>query len=47
MRRLDEFTKEEWFEVCKHARPDLTEDEFDQLWEDFVAAKEAGRLRSN
>ena len=36
--RLDEFTKDEWRDVCMTARPDLTEEEFDQLWEEFQAA---------
>lgn len=39
--RLDEYTKDEWRDVCMKARPDLSDDEFEQLWADFQAMKRA------
>jgi len=37
--RLNEFTKEEWFDVCRRLRPHLTWGEFEAMWAEFVAAK--------
>lgn len=37
--RLNEYTKEEWLDVCRRVRPDLTEAEFEKMWADFVEEK--------
>ena len=42
--RLYELTKDEWFVVCRRVRPELTEEEFSRLWEDFQTKKAEGRL---
>lgn len=39
VRPLDEFTKEEWREVSRLARPDWTEEQFEKYWDEFVAMK--------
>ena len=42
--RLDEFTKDEWRDVCRRLRPDITDDEFDEEWREFQAHKRRRRL---
>lgn len=42
--RLDEFDAVEWFDVCRRLQPDLTQERFDELWNEFQAEK-AERLR--
>lgn len=37
--RLNEFDADEWFDVCRRIRPDLTREEFDEKWLEFIAAK--------
>jgi hypothetical protein len=37
--RLDEFDADEWFDVMKRIRPDLTREEFDELWAKFQRDK--------
>jgi len=39
--RLDEFDADEWFEVCRRLRPEVTREEFDQMWAEFAALKAA------
>jgi hypothetical protein len=38
---LNEFDKNEWYDVCRALMPGLTEEEYDALWADFQAAKAA------
>ena len=42
---LDDFDREEWWDVCRRVRPDLTRDEYDKMWEEFVAMKQRKRLQ--
>lgn len=44
MMRLDEYTKDEWFSVCKRLSPGLTETEYNRMWEDFQMAKSKKEL---
>ena len=45
--RLDEFDKAEWWDVCRRVKPDLTEEEYDRMWDSFQAEKaERQRARS-
>jgi len=37
--RMDEFDKDEWYQVCRTVRPDWTEAQFDKAWADFCEAK--------
>ncbi len=37
---LDEFDKTEWFDVCRIIKPDLTEEEYTEMWNDFQLRKE-------
>jgi hypothetical protein len=37
--RLDEFDKTEWRDVTRKLRPDWTEEQFEQEWAAFQAAK--------
>lgn len=42
--RLDEFDKDEWREVCRRLRPDVTDIEYEAMWNDFQERKADGRL---
>lgn len=42
--RLDELTREEWFALIHFIKPELTEDEFDDMWERFLTMKRTGSL---
>lgn len=37
--RLDELDKQEWRDVAKKVRPDLTDEEFEKMWEEFHREK--------
>lgn len=37
--RLNELTKDEFWDVARRLRPDLTREQFDADWEEFQAAK--------
>jgi hypothetical protein len=39
--RLDEFDKIEWRDIARLVRPDWTEDDFEQAWNDFCELKSA------
>lgn len=41
---LNELDKEEWWDVARRVRPDITREEYDRMWEEFQVEKEA-RLR--
>ncbi len=32
---LNEFTKDEWWDVCHSVKPDINRDEFDVAWKEF------------
>lgn len=36
---MKEFTKEEWWYICKKIRPDWTFEHFEKLWEQFLTTK--------
>lgn len=45
--RLDELDKEEWWDVCRRMRPDMTREQYDADWKEFIAMKaEHQRQRS-
>lgn len=37
--RLDEYSKEEWFDVARSLKPGLSDEEYDRMWLDFCAMK--------
>lgn len=37
--RLYEYEKHEWRDICKAIKPDMTEEEFEQKWEEFCRLK--------
>ena len=37
--RLDEYDKQDWFDVCKQLRPGLTWEEYGPLWDEFQRLK--------
>lgn len=37
--RLDELDRDEWWQVAHQLRPDLSREDFDQLWGVFAQAK--------
>lgn len=43
---LHEYNRDEWFDVMRHAKPDITREEFDEYWEQFQADK-AERARKH
>lgn len=43
LQRLDEYTKDEWRAVAKHLVPNLTDEQYDVMWDEFVEFK---RLRA-
>lgn len=43
--RLDEYTKDEWWDVARAVKPDLTREEYDAMWERFQADKARSALQ--
>lgn len=43
--RLDEFDFDEWFDVGRKLKPQLTHAEFQKMWDEFHAEKEARLAR--
>lgn len=39
--RLDEFTKDEWFDVVRELKPGITREEYTVMWDEFQETKEA------
>jgi hypothetical protein len=39
--RLNEFDKNEWWDVCRKMQPDLSRAQFDAMWADFCRSKAA------
>jgi hypothetical protein len=37
--RLNEFGKAEWFDIARKLKPNLTEDEYNLMWDEFQQAK--------
>jgi hypothetical protein len=37
--RLDEFDKNEWRDVARRLKPDMTDAQFDEAWDEFQADK--------
>lgn len=38
--RLDEYTKDEWRSIAMKLKPEWTEQDFDQAWNEFIQMKE-------
>lgn len=38
--KLNEFDKDEWRDVSRKLRPDWTEEQFEEAWQEFVALKQ-------
>lgn len=43
--RLNEYDQDEWWDVCRRLRPDITRKEFDVMWADFIAEKRRRSLQ--
>lgn len=43
--RLDEFDVNEWWDVARECKPDITREEFQQLWDDYHKEKAKKRLQ--
>lgn len=41
MIQLNEYDKLEWLDVAKVLKPSLTNKEYEEMWEEFVAFKKA------
>jgi hypothetical protein len=39
-----EYTKDEWKEIALKVKPDLTDDEYDAMWNDFQSRKAEGQF---
>lgn len=39
--RLNEYDKDEWFDVLRKLRPELTEEEYTAMWDAFHERKDA------
>lgn len=39
--RLDEITRDEWLDAMRKTIPDLTDEDFEEAWEEFQAKKRA------
>jgi len=35
--RLDEYDQDEWWDVCHRLRPDVSREQFDVQWAEFLA----------
>lgn len=42
--RLNEWTKDEFFEVARRVKSGITTEEYDAMWDDFVEKKLDGRF---
>lgn len=41
---LNAFDREEWWDICRSVRPDITRDQFEIDWQEFLALKKTKRL---
>jgi hypothetical protein len=39
MTRLDEYDHVEWWDICRRLRPDVTEEEFAEMWAEYLEIK--------
>jgi hypothetical protein len=44
LNKLDEFAKEEWWDICRKLRPDITREQFEIDWREFHLYKTAKAL---
>lgn len=44
---LNELDQNEWWDVCREVRPDLSRADFEAMWADFVERKASGALSVN
>lgn len=42
---LNEFTKDEWFDIAKEMKPGLTTQEYEEMWRRFECAKSKKQLQ--
>lgn len=45
MVKLNEFDKNEWWDVCQRAAPHVTKEQFDQQWDEFCTKKRNKELQ--
>lgn len=38
--KLNEYTKDEWFDVLRRINPTLTREQYEVMWEEFLKRKE-------
>lgn len=43
-RRLDELNKDEWRDVARRLKPEWTEEQFEEAWQEFVELQRRKRL---
>jgi len=43
--KLNELTKEEWRDIVREAKPGLSDEEYEQMWARFQAAKQRKQLQ--
>lgn len=37
--RINEFDREEWWDVARRVRPDLAREDYDRMWDEFQQEK--------
>jgi len=42
--RLNEYDADEWFDLARSLNPNLTRDQFDKQWQEFVELKRMKQL---
>lgn len=45
MIRLNEFTKDEWRDIAQSAKPELTDQDYERLWSEFLQLKKTKSLQ--
>jgi len=43
--QLNEFSKDEWWDVARILSPDLSREEYDEMWADFCEVKRRRTLQ--
>ncbi len=38
--KLNEYTKDEWFDIVRRINPSLTREQYDVMWEEFIDYKD-------
>lgn len=41
---VKDFTKEDWYDLSRKARPDWSEEQFEEYWKEFVEMKRRKEL---